>query len=154
MAAFLAQAAVNGIAHDACVGQASPLATCPDDGKGNDLACATPPDDDGGPPPGYGPLRTGGACRLGRTNHRLGAAALAAGRISRSTPGAFPDVDFCRTPAVICEAEDEDLLWSVALAEWAERVQRYRAGEGRDRWDYREQLVAFVDNGERICMPE
>ena len=116
---------------------------------------------------GRGPLRTRGPCNLGKVNHYLGSKALDEGRITPSTIGGYGGVDFCATPQAVCGSDDEDLLWSVAMLEWAERVQRYRShpspphrdddggedGDGgpfpssRAVWDYSEKLVEFVDGG-------
>ncbi|KAL7551849.1 hypothetical protein ACHAWF_015050 [Thalassiosira exigua] len=94
---------------------------------------------------GRGPLQTKGPCNVGKLNHFLGAKALSEGRITPSTPGTYPTVDFCAKPEAVCEEESEDLLWTVAMFEWAERVQRYVSADGA--WSYEEELVKFVDGG-------
>jgi hypothetical protein len=110
---------------------------------------------------GRGPINTRGPCSMGKLNHYLGSKALQDGRITSSTIGGYGDLDFCRNPQSVCESNDEDLLWSVAMLEWAERVQRYRRSspssssyndEDNDYyddgvWDYGGKLVEFVDGG-------
>ena len=92
---------------------------------------------------GRGPLHTKGVCNLGKLNHYLGAKAFSEGRITQSTPGTYANIDFCARPEAICQEHDEDLLWSIAMFEWAERIQQYNTPE----WDYKTQLVEFVNNG-------
>lgn len=98
---------------------------------------------------GRGPLQAKGLCSMGKLNYYIGSRALAEGRISRSTSGVFPDINFCSQPQRICEAnsadgsDTEDLRWTVAMFEFAERVQRYSDAN----WDYKEKLVEFVNNG-------
>lgn len=94
---------------------------------------------------GRGPLHTKGVCNMGKLNHHIGAAAFEEGRITLSTPGVYPDVDFCANPEAVCRGEDEDMAWTVAMFEWAERIQRYRSKDGS--WDYGERLVDFVNGG-------
>ena len=54
----------------------------------------------------------------------------------------YPDIDFCQYPEATCSsAFTEELCWSMALFEWAERIQRY----DNDCWNYMDNLVAFVD---------
>eukprot|EP00571_Detonula_confervacea_P001264 CAMPEP_0172318412 /NCGR_PEP_ID=MMETSP1058-20130122/34795_1 /TAXON_ID=83371 /ORGANISM="Detonula confervacea, Strain CCMP 353" /LENGTH=1348 /DNA_ID=CAMNT_0013033243 /DNA_START=80 /DNA_END=4123 /DNA_ORIENTATION=+ len=97
---------------------------------------------------GRGPLNTKGICSMGKVNHYLGVKALNEGRITLSTPGVFPDTDFCSNPESICTIHDEDLVWSVAMFEWAERIQQYRSSaDGSTVWDYKEKLVEFVNGG-------
>ena len=98
---------------------------------------------------GRGPLQSKGLCSMGKLNHYIGAKAFADRRITRSTSGVFPDVDFCTAPHKICETnsgdvrDTEDLRWTVAMFEFAERVQRY----SDSNWDYKEKLVKYVNNG-------
>ena len=114
---------------------------------------------------GRGPLHTRGPCDVGKLNHYLGSKALLDGRITSSTIGGYGNVDFCASPQVVCESNDEDLLWSVAMLEWAERVQRYHRSSAYDDddeddddggssssssrvvWDYGEKLIEFVEGG-------
>jgi len=92
---------------------------------------------------GRGPLHTKGVCNLGKVNYYIGKRALDEGRINYSTKGTFPSIDFCFAPGAICEEHNEDLLWSIAMFEWAERIQRYSTAE----WDYKKQLVQFINGG-------
>ncbi len=98
---------------------------------------------------GRGPLQAKGLCSMGKLNYYIGAKALADRRITRSTSGVYPDINFCTTPNKICETnsgdgkDTEDLRWTVAMFEFAERVQRYSSSN----WDYKEKLVEYVTNG-------
>lgn len=95
---------------------------------------------------GRGPLHTKGVCNIGKLNYYLGSRAFNEGRISSSTPGTYSNINFCTNPSSICEGTetDEDLLWSVAMFEWAERIQQYTSEE----WgSYKENLVKFVNGG-------
>lgn len=65
----------------------------------------------------------------------------------RSTPGAYPDVDFCESPEQVCLTNDEDRMWTVAMFEWAERIQRYSSTKGKRGFNYAEELVKFVEGG-------
>jgi hypothetical protein len=111
---------------------------------------------------GRGPLHTRGPCNVGKINHYLGSKALIEGRITSSTIGGYGNVDFCATPQAVCTSNDEDMLWSVAMLEWSERVQRYHRPSSRDDdddddggsssssrvvWDYGEKLIEFVEGG-------
>jgi len=98
---------------------------------------------------GRGPLQSKGLCSMGKMNHYIGAKALADGRITRSTSGVYPDINFCTTPNKICETnsgdgkDTEDLRWTVAMFEFAEKVQRY----SNSNWDYKQKLVEYVSGG-------
>jgi len=98
---------------------------------------------------GRGPLQSKGLCSMGKLNYYIGSKALTDGRITRSTAGVFPDINFCTAPNKICETnsadgrDTEDLRWTVAMFEFAERVQRY----SETNWDYKEKLIEFVNNG-------
>ena len=98
---------------------------------------------------GRGPLQAKGLCSTGKLNYYIGSKALADGRITRSTSGVFPDINFCTAPNRICEtnssdgSDTEDLRWTVAMFEFAERVQRY----SDMNWDYKQKLVEFVNSG-------
>mmetsp|Transcript_29382 Transcript_29382/g.69883 ORF Transcript_29382/g.69883 Transcript_29382/m.69883 type:complete len:1241 (+) Transcript_29382:412-4134(+) len=98
---------------------------------------------------GRGPLHTRGPCATGKLNHYLGAKAFDDGRISLSTPGTYADVNFCVTPEAICLGNDEDMMWSVAMFKWAETVQRYSSRNDKtgETWDFKEELVKFVNGG-------
>mmetsp|Transcript_949 Transcript_949/g.2041 ORF Transcript_949/g.2041 Transcript_949/m.2041 type:complete len:1224 (-) Transcript_949:127-3798(-) len=105
---------------------------------------------------GRGPLHTKGLCSMGKVNYYMGAKAFQDRRITLTTPGVFPDIDFCDTPDAVCpikEGKDtlEDRMWSVAMFEWAERVQRYRYSSedesSSSSWNYEEKLVEFVNGG-------
>lgn len=87
---------------------------------------------------GRGPLATRGVCNIGKANYYLGKRAVEEGRAEGTEEGIFGDIDFCAAPEAICNAKNEDLLWSVAMLEWAERVQRYRG----------EDVLGNVDGGD------
>ncbi|KAL7529805.1 hypothetical protein ACHAXR_003168, partial [Thalassiosira sp. AJA248-18] len=94
---------------------------------------------------GRGPLHTKGLCSMGKVNYYMGAKALDEGRITYSTQGVFPDIDFCEAPEAVCRTNDEDIMWSVAMFEWAERIQQYSAADGS--FTYKDKLVEFVNGG-------
>lgn len=88
---------------------------------------------------GRGVLLTRGACNIGKLNYYLGARAAREGRESL-----YPNIDFCVDPEATCASSAaEDLRWTTAFFEWAERVQRYND----DGWDFEEQLTKFFDDG-------
>ena len=94
---------------------------------------------------GRGPLHTKGPCAMGKINYFMGARAYAEGRITPGKQGVFPDTDFCTTPEAVCSNNDEDLMWSVAMFDWSERIQQYSSGDGS--WIYKDELVKFVNEG-------
>jgi len=96
---------------------------------------------------GRGPLHTKGLCSMGKVNYYMGVKAFNEGRITLNTPGVFPDIDFCDTPEAVCLTTDEDRMWSVAMFEWAERIQQYRSADGSSIWNYKEKLADFVNGG-------
>ena len=63
----------------------------------------------------------------------------------------YPNIDFCKYPESTCaNAQSEQLRWTTALFEWAERVQRYEAlpsSTEDDPWNFEDRLVRFVDDG-------
>ena len=99
---------------------------------------------------GRGMLMTRTTCGIGRLNFLVGRRAYEEGRPSR-----YPNVDFCRTPSVICGdttatvsgAEYPELKYLAGLVEWVDRVQTYK--NRRTGFDYLVSLRAFVDGGLR-----
>lgn len=97
---------------------------------------------------GRGALMTRGTCGLGRVNHFLGKRAYDNGRPSR-----YPNVDFCKSPSVICGDTNlqysgvayPELKFVVALFDWVDRVQSY--SNANSEWEYLPQLKQFVDGG-------
>ncbi|KAL7541481.1 hypothetical protein ACHAXR_010960 [Thalassiosira sp. AJA248-18] len=88
---------------------------------------------------GRGALLTRGSCNIGKLNYYLGARAAREGRQSL-----FPNTDFCVDPEATCASSvAEELRWSTAFFEWAERVQRYN----NDGWSYEQELMDFFDGG-------
>jgi hypothetical protein len=88
---------------------------------------------------GRGALRTRGNCNIGKLNYFLGARAAKEGRISL-----YPDVDFCIDPEATCASSmTDELRWTTAFFEWAERVQRYN----NTGWDYEDRLKEFISSG-------
>ncbi|KAL7476052.1 hypothetical protein ACHAW6_001934 [Cyclotella cf. meneghiniana] len=88
---------------------------------------------------GRGALLTRNVCNIGKINYYLGKKAAQDGRTS-----IYPNVDFCEYPEATCSSESsEEMIWTVALFEWADRVQRYED----NKWKYDEQLIEFVDGG-------
>eukprot|EP00585_Thalassiosira_rotula_P010893 CAMPEP_0196140386 /NCGR_PEP_ID=MMETSP0910-20130528/7307_1 /TAXON_ID=49265 /ORGANISM="Thalassiosira rotula, Strain GSO102" /LENGTH=661 /DNA_ID=CAMNT_0041401237 /DNA_START=34 /DNA_END=2019 /DNA_ORIENTATION=+ len=88
---------------------------------------------------GRGALLTRGSCNIGKLNYYLGARAAREGRRSM-----YPNIDFCTDPEATCASSfTQELRWTTALFEWAERVQRYNT----DGWSYEDELFKFYDNG-------
>mmetsp|Transcript_21289 Transcript_21289/g.46201 ORF Transcript_21289/g.46201 Transcript_21289/m.46201 type:complete len:643 (+) Transcript_21289:160-2088(+) len=91
---------------------------------------------------GRGALLTRGVCNHGKINYYLGKRGADLGRSTL-----YPTVDFCEYPEETCVSiYSEELRWTTAFFEWAERVQRYHVN-GSNGWDYEEKLTEFVDNG-------
>eukprot|EP00804_Cyclotella_cryptica_P023447 CCRYP_012107-RA/>CCRYP_012107-RA protein AED:0.04 eAED:0.04 QI:401/1/1/1/1/1/3/349/588 len=88
---------------------------------------------------GRGALLTRNVCNIGKLNYYLGKRAAQDGRTSL-----YPNVDFCQYPEATCSSESSvAMIWTVAMFEWAERVQRYED----NKWKYDEKLIEFVDGG-------
>eukprot|EP00580_Thalassiosira_gravida_P020450 CAMPEP_0201681386 /NCGR_PEP_ID=MMETSP0494-20130426/51081_1 /ASSEMBLY_ACC=CAM_ASM_000839 /TAXON_ID=420259 /ORGANISM="Thalassiosira gravida, Strain GMp14c1" /LENGTH=522 /DNA_ID=CAMNT_0048165129 /DNA_START=676 /DNA_END=2244 /DNA_ORIENTATION=+ len=88
---------------------------------------------------GRGVLLTRGSCNIGKLNYYLGARAEREGRRSM-----YPNIDFCTDPEATCASSlTQELRWTTALFEWAERVQRYNT----DGWSYEDELIKFYDMG-------
>lgn len=88
---------------------------------------------------GRGALSTRGVCNHGKINYYLGKKGADLGRSTL-----YPTEDFCEFPEATCLGEHaEELRWSIAFFEWAERIQRYES----NGWDYEGKLTEFVDNG-------
>ena len=88
---------------------------------------------------GRGALLTRNVCNIGKLNYYLGSQAALDGR-----PALYPSIDFCQDPEATCSSQfSEEMRWTVAMFEWAERIQRYTSVE----WSYQEQLTKFVDGG-------
>ncbi|KAL7531797.1 hypothetical protein ACHAWF_003913, partial [Thalassiosira exigua] len=84
-------------------------------------------------------LLTRGACNIGKLDYYIGARAAREGRRS-----IYPTIDFCADPEATCASSNaEELRWTTALFEWAERVQRY----DNDGWAYEAELFKFADSG-------
>jgi len=89
---------------------------------------------------GRGVIQTTGVCNFGKLNYFLGKRAHDEGRTA-----AYPDVDFCKRPDLICAGGAPELKWIAGFFYWMESVQRYDAGG----WDYFTELRKFVDGGMR-----
>ena len=87
---------------------------------------------------GRGALMTKGVCNLGKLNYYLGNRGADSGRSTL-----YPTIDFCDNPEAPCN-DNENIRWTIAFFEWAERVQRYY---DKDEWSFNEQLTQFVDTG-------
>jgi len=88
---------------------------------------------------GRGVIQTTGLCNYGKLNYFLGARAAAEGRDAK-----YPDIDFCKTPDVICSSEEHsELKWIAGLYYWMKEVQDYNI----DGWYYKTQLHKFVNSG-------
>jgi hypothetical protein len=86
-----------------------------------------------------GALITRGTCNLGKFNWYVGKQAALDGRSSL-----YPNIDFCTYPEAICSSDaTNELKWTIAMFEWADRIQRYSS----TKWSYEEQLIEFVDGG-------
>ena len=89
---------------------------------------------------GRGALLTRGVCNIGKINYYLGKRGADLGNSTL-----YPYIDFCRFPEATCAGTySEDIRWTVAFFEWAERVQRYSSPNA---WQFDEKLFEFVDNG-------
>ncbi|KAL7521361.1 hypothetical protein ACHAWX_006029 [Stephanocyclus meneghinianus] len=97
---------------------------------------------------GRGALATKNVCNMGKLNYHLGKRAYLEGRPSR-----YPNIDFCRTPWIICDTVKvlenglayPELKWMVAIFEWIDRIQSY--DNVSTKWNYMTQLKMFVDRG-------
>lgn len=88
---------------------------------------------------GRGVIQTTGPCNFGKLNYYLGARAAKEGRDS-----AYPSIDFCKDPEIICSSPKyKELKWIAGMFYWMESVQQYNEGG----WNYMEELVKFVDGG-------
>mmetsp|Transcript_2464 Transcript_2464/g.5045 ORF Transcript_2464/g.5045 Transcript_2464/m.5045 type:complete len:183 (-) Transcript_2464:179-727(-) len=88
---------------------------------------------------GRGVIQTTGICNFGKLNYYLGKRAASDGR-----DAAYPKIDFCKDPEIICSSEEfEELKWIAGMFYWMESVQKYDV-EG---WNYMERLEEFVDGG-------
>lgn len=96
---------------------------------------------------GRGALHTRGTCNLGKLNHFLGAGGAGDNRDVR-----YPEIDFCRNPGAVCtDDRTMELRWTVALFEWAERVQSFDDGRG---WNYIDEVTKFTADKEMISSVE
>ena len=87
---------------------------------------------------GRGSLLTRNVCNIGKANYYLGKRAAVDGRSAL-----YPNVDLCKFPEATCSSEfSEEMRWTIAMFEWAERIQTYN-----NKWSYEEQLIDFVDTG-------
>ena len=80
---------------------------------------------------------TRGVCNIGKINYYLGKKGEDSGRNVL-----YPTIDFCQYPQSICDSDE--MRWTIAFFEWAERVQRYYK---QDEWIYEQKLADFVDTG-------
>jgi len=88
---------------------------------------------------GRGVIQTTGPCNFGKLNYYLGARAAKEGRDS-----AYPSIDFCKDPEIICSSSKyKELKWIAGMFYWMESVQQYNEGG----WNYMEKLRKFVDGG-------
>jgi len=88
---------------------------------------------------GRGVIQTTGPCNFGKLNYYLGARAAKDGRDS-----AYPSIDFCKDPEIICSSSKYvELKWIAGMFYWMESVQQYNEGG----WNYMEELRKFVDGG-------
>lgn len=88
---------------------------------------------------GRGVIQTTGVCNFGKLNFYMGKRAAQEGRAA-----AYPNVDFCKNPGIICEAGGPpELKWVAGFFYWLNAVQPYSAGG----WNYQEELVKWVDGG-------
>jgi len=89
---------------------------------------------------GRGALLTRGVCNIGKVNYFLGKRGADLGRSTL-----YPTVDFCQYPEATCAGiYTDELRWTIAFFEWAERVQRYTK---RNEWNYEQKLREFIDSG-------
>ena len=88
---------------------------------------------------GRGALLTRNVCNIGKINYYLGSKAALDGRSSL-----YPDTDFCKFPEATCSSNfSEEMRWTVAMFEWANRIQGYESSS----WTYEKQLRKFVNGG-------
>ena len=85
-------------------------------------------------------MSTRGSCNIGKFNFYAGRNGALNGRSTL-----YPYIDFCEYPEAICSSDiTNELRWTIAFFEWAERIQGYSDGT---RWAYVNQLMQFVDQG-------
>jgi hypothetical protein len=88
---------------------------------------------------GRGALLTRNVCNIGKINYYLGSKAALDGR-----PSLYPNTNFCQFPEATCSSNfSEEMRWTVAMFEWADRIQSY----SESKWAYDSQLTQFVDGG-------
>jgi len=88
---------------------------------------------------GRGALLTRNVCNIGKINYFLGSKAAEDGRESL-----YPNTNFCKFPEAICSSNfSDEMVWTVAMFEWADRVQKYQSNE----WTYDDRIRKFVDGG-------
>jgi len=87
---------------------------------------------------GRGVIQTTGICNFGKLNYYMGKRAADEGRES-----AYPDVDFCKDPGIICNSEKhKELKWIAGMFYWITSLQVYNDG-----WNYMDNLKRFVSSG-------
>lgn len=88
---------------------------------------------------GRGALHTRNVCNIGKINYYLGSKAASDGRAAL-----YPNTNFCEFPEATCSSNfSEEMRWTVAMFEWAERIQGYQS----TKWTYDTELRKFVDGG-------
>lgn len=100
---------------------------------------------------GRGVIQTTGRCNFGTLNHFLGRTHVAAGSAVaalhdvRRDGVAYPDVDFCADPGVICRRGSPypELKWIAGMFYWMRSVERY-SSEG---WNYIDKVREYVRGG-------
>eukprot|EP00442_Polarella_glacialis_P058778 CAMPEP_0115087510 /NCGR_PEP_ID=MMETSP0227-20121206/23346_1 /TAXON_ID=89957 /ORGANISM="Polarella glacialis, Strain CCMP 1383" /LENGTH=604 /DNA_ID=CAMNT_0002477417 /DNA_START=83 /DNA_END=1898 /DNA_ORIENTATION=- len=91
---------------------------------------------------GRGVIQTTGTCNFGKLNYYMGKRAAREGRVAM-----YPEIDFCRNPGAICDADSpQELKWVAGFFYWLNAVQPYSSGG----WTYLEELKAWVDGGMRL----
>jgi len=89
---------------------------------------------------GRGVIQTTGPCNFGKLNYYIGAGCAARDDCN----AAYPSIDFCKNPEIICSSNDfEELKWIAGMFYWIESVQQYDVGG----WVYMTELRKFVDGG-------
>ena len=93
---------------------------------------------------GRGVIQTTGRCNFGKLNHFLGKSHLNPNQFAAPDSVAYPNIDFCANPEVICAStEHPELKWIAGLFYWMSEVQAYN----QQGWIYTDALAAFVDGG-------
>jgi len=87
---------------------------------------------------GRGAIQTTGICNFGKLNYFAGKKAA-----ERGAAALYPNVDFCKTPDVICSPEYPSLRWFAGFFYWLNDVQPYDSRGAR----YMDTLTAWVDSG-------